>query len=91
MPRGKRADGHPTHLAEANGDETPVQTELPGIEQEKIPALERLIRKYQKNKITRMEATKYEVESKEAVMSAMHNEGLTVYKRPGHFPFKASS
>lgn len=66
-----------------------TQEELPGVEQEKIPALERLIKKYQEYKLNRMEATKYEVESKEAVMNKMHELGLAVYKRPGKFPFKA--
>ena len=41
-----------------------TQEELPGVEQEKVPALERLIKKYQEYKLNRMEATKYEVEAK---------------------------
>jgi predicted component of type VI protein secretion system len=69
---------------------TATQEELPGVEQEKIPSLERKIKKYQEYKLARMDATKLEVEAKEAVMTEMHNQGLTVYKRPGKFPFKAT-
>jgi len=95
MPqKGKRENGRPglpskPTLVKKDQESAPVQTELPGIEQEKLPALERLIKKYQGFKIARMDATKLEVDSKAAVMKAMHNAGLTVYKRPGHFPFKA--
>jgi hypothetical protein len=67
-----------------------TQEELPGVEQEKIPSLERKIKKYQKFKLARMDATKLEVEAKEAVMEEMHKQGLEVYKRPGKFPFKAT-
>jgi len=67
-----------------------TQAELPGVEQEKIPSLERKIKKYQEFKLARMDATKLEVESKEAVMEEMHKQGIEVYKRPGKFPFKAT-
>jgi hypothetical protein len=67
-----------------------TQEELPGVEQEKIPSLERKIKKYQEFKLARMDATKLEVEAKEAVMEEMHKLELSVYKRPGKFPFKAT-
>lgn len=90
MPRGKRADGSPTHLSAVEKSKGEVQPDLPGVEQEKIGSLERLIKKYQGFKVARMDATKLEVQSKEAVMKEMHNQGLTVYKRPGKFPFKCT-
>lgn len=67
-----------------------TQEELPGVEQEKVPSLERKIKKYQEFKLARMEATKLEVDAKEAVMQEMHKLEIAVYKRPGKFPFKAT-
>jgi Ran GTPase-activating protein (RanGAP) involved in mRNA processing and transport len=67
-----------------------VQPDLPGVDQEKVPALERLIKKYQNLKLERMDASKLEVAAKTAVIEKMHELKIPVYKRPGHFPFKAT-
>lgn len=101
MPlKGKRETGRPGPPSKSNAKSS--QPDLPGVEQEKIPYLERLIRKYQAAKLDRMEASKVEVAAKGAVIKAMKNNRDTlakssedgfaevlVYKRPGRFKYQA--
>lgn len=65
------------------------QPDLPGVEQPKVLALERLIKKYQAAKLERMELSKIEKAAKTAVIDKMHELEIPVYKRPGKFPLKA--
>lgn len=84
--KGKRENGRPTHVSTSKRGAA-KQPELPGVEQEKVPALERAAKKYNDLKEPFADARDKLSSAKDTLIKMMHDkvkpndDGELVYKR----------
>lgn len=87
MAKGKRAAGSPSHVTVRASKTKVTQPALPGVEQEKMPALERLAKSYKELKAPFADARNALTEAKETLVKMAHQKlkpndaGELVYKR----------